>query len=435
MATQNMQLMCKFYKQCQKQGCNDMNDSTQRSKACAVANDLGLFFNDITQLYNEARECYKAAKKQTEDQKRAKEDEEIVADGKLLLTISDKENFDNHAQILKVYMRADKSIFSVLNNGPKIESSPEVKAIKTGTTLLTYKPSQAVFTSATVGGITTGGVHYTKDGYKVGQGTTGKGEIKVSISGVELVAQKIAMTEYTKEQFRRDKQYHSLVKNGTILCFQKTGMSEIFGDGVGAAAQQGNYQLMVNAASMYSDERRIPFKNCVDIANLIHRIVNGNFPPTEEEIYESALAVSHSTNPNELEHAIQALHSIRGFKDADKHANELQARYDEIIQRKEKETMLKVKKVAKNAKLTFNIITLTTNLIATVIFTLLAVGTWLAEDASIVAAILASISAIISIPGINKLIFREKYGFLQKMIRWGVVIMMAIAALIFLGFQ
>jgi ATP-binding cassette subfamily B protein len=65
-------------------------------------------------------------------------------------------------------------------------------------------------------------------------------------------------------------------------------MSEVIGNGVESAAQQGDYTLMMNAASMFADERRIPFKNCVDIADLISRIVNGNFPPTEEEIYECA---------------------------------------------------------------------------------------------------------------------------------------------------
>ena len=434
MATRNMQLKSKFYKQCQQQGCADMNDSTHRRKAKAIAKDLGLFFNDIDTLYNEAKECYEASKKQAKDKKRAKENAQRVADGELLLTISNQETSDNNAQVLKVYIRADKSIFSLLNDGPKKEGSPTIQATKTGTTLLTYKPSEAVYTSATVGGITTGGIHYTKSGYEVGGVASGKGEIIVRTAEVEFFAQKIIMTDYTKEKFKRDSQYHSLVKNGRILCYQKTAMSEVIGNGVEIAAQQGDYTLMMNAASMFADECRIPFKNCVDIADLISRIVNGNFPPTEEEIYESALADSNSTDPKDLERAIKAFYSIYDFKDSDKRANELQIKYDEILQHKKEQAILKGEAVEKNIKRSFKIITVTANLIVTAILTLLTIGFWLLDDYSLVAAILASISVIISLPGIGKLIFRKKYGFLQRILRWVLVVVILLIALIIISF-
>ena len=69
------------------------------------------------------------------------------------------------------------------------------------------------------------------------------------------------------------------------------------------------------------------------------------------------------------------------------------------------------------------------NLIATTILVLLAIAAWRNTESTIIAPIMITISAILSVPGIGKLIFRKKYKFLHRILRWVIVVV-----ILFIGF-
>lgn len=425
MANRKTQLMSEFYQKCQQKGYTDMNDSTQSLKAKVIATDLGLNYGNIVTFYNEASVCYEqvckekaeAEKKRAEQQKKDEEESRRRAvNGELLLTLSDKTESSGKAQILRVYIRPDNSIYSTLGNGPKKEGAPTIQVKKAGAVYATYHPSEAVYTGATVGGITTGGVHYTKAGYSYTQDNKGKGEITVSVSGNEFVVSLVTISEFTQNKFKRDSQYQLLAKKGRILCCQNTEKADFYANGVALAAKQGNTTLMMNAASMAADERRLPYKKCVEITNLIGRIVHGQFPPSDEEVYRNAEHYSNATNSSDLKRAIDAFNSLGHFQDARQRAQALRPKYEEMLQYEKEQAILRKEAEQKKRKRFL----LIPNLFVTAILLLISVTLW-TKLYSPITAIFVTISALLSAPGMEKLIFRKKYGFLQKIVRWFIV--------------
>lgn len=426
--------MSEFYRQCQQKGYTDMSDSTQSLKAKVIATDLGLNYGKIDRFYQEAKQCYEqvcaereeeAKKLQEQRKKNEEEGRRRAVNGELLLTLSDKEKPSDKAEILNVYIRPDRSIYSTLGNGPKIEGVPSIQARKSGAVYATYHPSEAVYTSATVGGITTGGVHYTKAGYSYTQDNKGKGEVIVSVPGKEFVINLVTMAEYTKNKFKRDSKYQDLVKKGQILCCQNTAKADSYTHAVSLAAQQGNTTLMMNAASMAADERRLPFGKCKEITNLLARIVSGQFPPSDEEVYQAAESYSKATTAAGLKQAIDTFNSLGHYKDARQRANALKPKYEEMLQY-EKEQAVLAKEAKKKKRMVPAVIC---NLLVTAIFALFTYTLWKGEQYHIGTVITAAIATILSFPGMGHLLFRKKFGWLQRILRWVIIV-----AVFILGF-
>lgn len=440
MASTRVTRMSEFYRECQRKGYTDMLDRTQSLNAKVIATDLGLDYGDIVAFYDEAKRCYEQvcaekeeARKRAEEAKkrRAEEERRRAVDGQLLLTLCCQgESPDVH-----VYIRSDDSIYYTLNDDPaKNEGSPVIKAKKTGVIMLDYQPSQAVYTSATVGGITTGGVHFTQDGYDTNFSSNGKGEIIVCIARQEYILKEVIITDYTKDKFKRDSQYPFIVKKGVIQCYQDTSKSEYLMHGVELAALSGNYQLASNAASAAADERRLPYKTCKSIKDLLDRIVQGKFPPTEEEIYASASALAHASHAEDLKRAIDLFESIYEYKDSAQRIDELKIKYEEVLKNEKIEAIIRSEArqeefqgKVKAVKTGFNVVSVVINLIVTIILGFVSFAT-LTVPETFVFAIFAMIATIVSIPGMGQLVLRDRYKFAQRVLRWIIVV-----AILFVG--
>ncbi len=359
MANKKTQLMAEFYRECKKKGYTDMRNSTQSLKAKVIATDLGLKYDDISKFYEKAKKCHEqicaetkeAVRIREEQLKKAEEESRRTAvDGKLLLTLSDKEKAPEKDEGWSVYIRPDKSIYTRINGGSKIERIPAIHVKKAGAILATYHPSQAVYTGATVGGITTGGVHHTQAGHTLSQSNNGKGEITANINGTEITVQSVTISDYTQKKFKRDNTYKSCVKDGQILCFRNTAKADFYLNGYMNAAKYGNYTLMQNTASMLADEKRLPVGQCNQIANLVGQIIHGQFPPSDEELYSTAESYASATNSADLLKAINAFEAIQDFKDAKKRAKTLKPKYEELLQHEKEQAVLKAEASAKKTK-------------------------------------------------------------------------------------
>jgi len=184
-------LMVQFYEECQKKGYTDMTDTTQSLKAKVIATDLNLKYKNIVSFYEDAKTCYDQA--QIENAEKAKEAARRAVDGTLWVSLSDSEKPSSNEVVVNIYVRPDQSVYSVINNGEKIEGIPAV-SVRTGKVLsMTYHPSKAVYTGATVGGVTTGGVHYTKAGYSEKVSNTGRGNVEISIGGNDITVERITV--------------------------------------------------------------------------------------------------------------------------------------------------------------------------------------------------------------------------------------------------
>ena len=283
--------LLQFYKKCVEKGYTDMSNDTQRLDAKVVAADFQIKYKDIGKLFDEAK---------------AEAEREMV-DGQLLASV------EGGKTGLKVYLRPDGSVYSTWNDGDKIEGAPTITVQKGGTLSYTYNPAKAIYTSATVGGITTGGVEYTKASYSEKVLGSGKGYIEISLDGKTLTANTISFPPFIRERFRRDDAFQRFAGAAGGISCRKTGL---YMDSALNSLSNLDYRQQMTLLTQAADEERRPYSECVQIADLLGRVVNVNFPPSDEEVYDRALALLRSNEPSQINQAEKLLLSMPDYKDA-----------------------------------------------------------------------------------------------------------------------
>lgn len=355
------QSLLQFYEKCVEKGYTDMSNDAQRLDAKVVAADFQIKYKDISKLFDEAR---------------AEAEREMI-DGQLLVTVEDTKNS------LKVYLRPDQSVYSVMNGGDKIEGTPRIAVQKGGTLSYTYNPAKAIYTSATVGGITTGGVEYTKASYSEKVVGSGKGYIEVSLAGKTFTANTISFSSFVRERFKRDDSFQRFAGATGIISCRKTSL---YRNAVLNSLSNRDYQQQMTLLSQVADEERLPYSECVQIADLLGRVVSKVFPPLDEDIYSQAIALLKSNAPDqidraeklllsmldykdvtaiiykravnlsssntssELNHAIELFNSVSDYKDSKSRINDLHGKIETVIHEEKKAAFLKKESLTKRVK-------------------------------------------------------------------------------------
>lgn len=416
MSDYKTKLMAQFYAECQQKGYTDMHDSTQSLKAKVIATDLGLDYGNIVYFYEKARDCYEHAciEEAEAEKRRARE----AVNGKLLVTVSGSDDE------IEVFIRPDRTVYCKLNGGSKIEGFPLVKARNYESILTKYNPSELVYTGATVGGITTGGFHVTEDSYSFSSKKTDKGEIIITLHSQEINVNEIVFSDFTKKLFKRDDDYCRLVdKDNRISCYvdsEKTKNYFHYGE---MQSSSGNHAMAVNMASLAIEETKLPYYSCVRIANLVDRVVRGQFPPSDEELYNTAVERSASNRLSDVEYAINAFEKLKGFKDSRERAKALEPKHQELIQKKKEEAVIEKEASKFAVKLFF----FPARCFITIVLAAMA-HYFLVDQEYKITPFFMFAAAIVSAPGIEKLIFKKEYRFKQKILHIGIVI-----ALFFIG--
>lgn len=343
-----------------------MRDAVQSLKAKVIATDLKLDYKDIAAFYSKAKICYEQvhaedmeAKKQEilrqqeekkkeilKQQREWEENNRRAVDGQLLIELSDSSEGSADATVVRVYIRPDKSIYYTVNGGGKYEGTPKMTVEKAFSVTLDYQPSKAVYTGATVGGITTGGVHYTQAGYTGSATSSGKGEIRVKAGGTNFELQVATMGEYAIDKFKRDPEFKRVAINGRILCWADSLEAASMLQGFLSAT---SYQDRANAASAYTDERRLSYDRCKVIAKFLNRVINGQFPVSDEALYGKADELSRAGTSEELKRARDIFNRIADYRDSAERAKEAEKAYEALLQaEKEKAVLVKEKSKKRN---------------------------------------------------------------------------------------
>ncbi len=336
-------LMAQFYEECQKKGYTNMQDDIQSLKAKVIATDMKLKYGDIIAFYEKARQCYEDL--QSEKEIEAKKAAKRAVNGVLLAEIYDGNGRNRNA--LCVFIRPDCSIYTEYNNGCRMESYPVIEVKSSSITNMKYNPSQAVYTGATVGGITTGGVHYTQPSYSMSSSNTSRGYIIAKLENVEFTVDHIAFSDYTQQRFKRDSQFRSLAGNGEVKCSADGTLSKML---VEASMAAQSYADKMNALSGAADYNRLPYSDCQRIASLLFRVISGETPPSDEEIYAMADALSKENNSEKLNQAIEKFTLISDYSDAAKRVRETKEKYEDVLQTEKERAILKKEEQKKRNK-------------------------------------------------------------------------------------
>lgn len=347
----NTEKLIKFYGTCLEKGYSNMSDDKESLKAKVIATDLGIKYKNIAETYAEAKILYEKdiITKENEAIRQKNEEERRKVDGSLILTVH--ENESGRGKIITVYRRPDKSIYCCLNGSPRKLEGITISAEKSATIQVKHNPSKLVYTGASSGGITMGGVHATQATYSESAYYTGNGTVQVALEdGTSFIVQKIDVAPAICELFKRDKEFKSFINSSnSIMCYNGLKRSSVE---FATKAIMNSSHSYVDKNAMLStalDDLHLKYSICADISRLINKILSGYNPPSDEELYYSAIRKIKSDNKDELKDAISILTDIADYSDAKEKRVIAQEKLDDIIQT-EKENAILAKEAAEKRR-------------------------------------------------------------------------------------
>ena len=104
------------------------------------------------------------------------------------------------------------------------------------------------------------------------------------------------------------------------------------------------------------DDLHLKYSICADISRLINKILSGYNPPSDEELYYSAIRKIKSDNKDELKDAISILTDIADYSDAKEKRIIAQEKLDDIIQIEKENKILAREAAAEKRNKIFNVI-------------------------------------------------------------------------------
>ncbi len=329
-AYKNEKQLMDFYKQCKEKGYTDMTDEKQSLKAKVIAVDLGIKYKSIEDLYQQAEILYTQKERlqnaggellfELDEAKRDPEKPKYVF-------LASSESQKQHR--IKVFRRPDGSLYHTVDDSKeKIEGSVGLSVEGSKILSFKYNPSKTIYTGATVGGITTGGFHQTQATYSERIDKTQKVYIEAFTKGARFEVMRIlSISPEICERFKRAK----LISGNSITCFQSGGL---FTDSFSRGTVPTDTNSMLTYASMARDEQRLTADYIVPIYHFLTDVMEGKYPPTDEEVYERASGIYQSAKTSEqFKEAESLFREIAPFYDGAKSmAGRAKQKYEEALQ-------------------------------------------------------------------------------------------------------
>lgn len=344
--------LAEFYEQCKRHGYTDMHDDVQSLKAKVIAADLGLEYGRIADFYKKAEKAYDRVCAEKEQQ--LKEQEEIqrqrnelaakrAVNGALLVTMSDSRASSESGTVVRVFLRPDKSIYTTIDNGDKIEGAPTITVTKGGVVKSSYNPSQTYYAGATVGGVTTGGIHQTQESISSSSIKTGTGDIQAKAGDRTITVRQVSMSRKVREAFKRDDEFRRLVTNGDMVCYNaaQTGLYGMSTMMAKASMRAGDIGTQLTQMSLAVDSARLSFEACQERAKLLTRVVSAHFPPSDLDLYNEACSWECSNTSTDLHKALEIFEILGLYKDSAEKAQSIRFRYQALVQEEKEKAVIK----------------------------------------------------------------------------------------------
>lgn len=350
--------LVELYSKCIESNYTDMSDETQQLKVKVFAMDLGLKYKKIEDLFNEAKTAYEehqlVLEKQAEE---LKEKEDAIKKQK------EKEQNAKHALKIKgikhnsfvdVFVCEDGSVFCC--EGSEGSRAPSVKSKKyssmgftvesSSEKIYTYHPSKTIFTGALVGGIAMGGTHQTKEYYSAHEKSNDKGVVLFRYGDTKIGVEYAAVKSDFPDLLKRLPGYKDNFKRNKAMCRNDVDNSL----DLKVALNAPDMATKMSIVSIADEKTKIPYDNCVEIANILNRIVHNNLPEPDEEVYKKAIELSQNETVDSLAEAIERFQYLSDYKDSKDRLAQIKPIFEELLQsQKEQEVLrLEAKKVKKS---------------------------------------------------------------------------------------
>ena len=354
--------LAEFYEQCKRHGYTDMHDDVQSLKAKVIATDLGLEYGRIADFYIKAEKAYDRVCAEKEQQ--LKEQEEIqrqrnelaairAVNGALLVTMSDSRASSESGTVVRVFLRPDKSIYTTIDNGDKIEGAPTITVTKGGVVKSSYNPSQTYYAGATVGGVTTGGIHQTQESISSSSIKTGTGDIQAKAGDRTITVRQVSMSRKVREAFKRDDEFRRLVTNGDMVCYNaaQTGLYGMSTMMAKASMRAGDIGTQLTQMSLAVDSARLSFEACQERAKLLTRVVSAHFPPSDLDLYNEACSWENANTSADLHKALELFEKLGRYKDSAQKAQSVRIRYQALVQEEKEKAVIRKEEDKRKGKI------------------------------------------------------------------------------------
>lgn len=340
-----MSVKTDFYKKCLDMGYTNINDSEQHKQIELMAMEKNIDYADIESYYRASKEEYLMSQKVEEEKakKRIEEKERKAVNGNWLCTV------ETPRESWYVYKRPNGSIYSekIGNDHDRYEGiSFSVKDHYDS--LYTYTPSKTIYTGATVGGVTTGGVDTIPGGYDFKSRKTNKAFIEVKIGNNEpTIVINVQLSELGAYLFS-DK-----YSSGQIACLNVDSYKR--NKELVKRTRSGNMYEQFNQTMSSLSMVAYPKETCENRCEFINWYTQHFFPLNKDNpdsIYKAADELSKNKTYDSLLTASKMFLFIKDYKDAADRAIETRNEYTPIKTRYEQQRMKQIEEKRKMENLT-----------------------------------------------------------------------------------
>lgn len=348
--------LVELYSKCIENNYTDLSDEAQQLKVKVFAMDLGLKYKKIEDLFIEAETAYEEHRlvlekqaeelKEKEDAKKKQKEKEQNAKHAI------KIKGIKHNSFVDVFVCEDGSVFCC--EGSESSRVPSVKSKKyssMGFTVesssektYTYHPSKTIFTGALAGGIAMGGTHQTKAYYSAHEKSNDKGVVLFRYGDIKIGVEYAAIKSDFPDLLKRLPGYKDNFKRNKAMCRNDVDNSL----DLKVALNAPDMATKMSIVSIADEKTKIPFDNCVEIANILNRIVHNNLPEPDEEVYKKAIELSQNETVDSLAEAIERFKYLSDYKDSKDRLAQIKPTYEELLQSEKEQEVLRLE--AKKAK-------------------------------------------------------------------------------------
>lgn len=313
MMTDATKKKAEFYEKCVENNWTDMNDDTQSLKAKVLAKDMGLNYRNIHSLFNEGKKADQEIKTKAEEKRKKQlmEEERQAVKGNLIVSFIKSED-NSSSDGLKVYRRPDKSFYYVYKK-KKTEGLP-VLSLKAQTwSTSTYRGPELIYSSATVGGITTGGVDYIEGKTIIKENRAIRSILEMTSDTEKFNVKWVIVHSYAIDRFKNHRLYSDL-GGSPIKCFERTEAERE--EDKKAVTQQVYLKTMSmdKAADLFSyidTKQGIDDQKGKKIIDLVNALFAKEYPKSADEQFEDIFTLLVSSKSEEVEKGIKNYKSIK----------------------------------------------------------------------------------------------------------------------------
>lgn len=323
-----------FYKQCIDNGYTDMNDGTQSLKAKVIASDLGLNYKNISKLFESAELAFK--EQLNKEEKERKRQERLAINGEFLFELK---VISQDINVIRIYKRPDKSVYYTTDNSTKKNEDISFSVESRETVFYSYKPSKMVYTGATVGGVSTGGWTTVGGECVANLDTSGnKGVVVAVCQNKNITIESVVLSASVCNLFKRHTFKINNVRDKKIECM-KTDIKSVEEQKIYYNVAKSNAHdstLANNLLLRAADVVRLSLRDCNKIADFLNQIIYDEYPPSDDEIYDKAIALLNYKDSYSLNKALDLFNIIYDYKDSSEQIEYLKEQI-EIVRQEEKE--------------------------------------------------------------------------------------------------